>query len=170
LRMIKESYDEYDKATKIAGIILMVAGVVEGGITFYNVFQTGEALAARTLFLEEQEAGGHFFSRHGAQTSLSQQYMRAVSGLIPDAEAVSLGEVNATRFLTNEGQLKALERAKDLLAKSGKTSGTFTFEMETEVGEGYLKGGGAGSYRRTNLVQAVFKDGKLKTLYPAIKK
>ena len=92
--------------------------------------------------------------------------MRAVSGLTPDG--IALGEVNASKFLSNELQLEALNMANSQFAATGKTS--FTFDMGKLVGEGFLKGGGAGSYRATNQVQAVFKDGKLNTLFPLLQK
>jgi len=113
----------------------------------------------------EASSGGHFLSRHGAQTSLSSQYQRAVSGLTP--EGTVLGGVNASRFLSHDLQLEAAKIAQTQFAASGKT--TFTFNMGKVVGEGYLRGGGAGSYRMTTEVQAVFKDGKLHTLFPLIK-
>jgi RHS repeat-associated protein len=166
LGFVKEQYEEYEKATQIAGIILLVGGIVEGGVTFIGAAGAGEALAARTLLLEEQNTGAHFFSRHGAETSLSSQYTRAISGLTPDG--VVLGDVNASRFLTNEGQLNAVNKAKEVYGQTGKTS--FTFDTNETIGEGYLKGGGAGSYRTSTQVQAVFKNGQLNTLYPLLKK
>ncbi len=57
--------------------------------------------------------------------------------------------------------------AKSQFVATGKTS--FTFDMGKPIGEGYLKGGGAGSYRTATQVQAVFKDGELNTLYPLLK-
>lgn len=91
--------------------------------------------------------------------------MRAISGLTP--EGVILGEVNASRFFSNELQLEAVNMAKAQFAANGKTS--FKFNMGKSVGEGYLKGGGAGSYRATTQVQAVFKNGLLHTLYPLLR-
>ena len=82
-------------------------------------------------------------------------------------EGVVLGEVNASRFFSNEIQLEAAKMAQSQFAATGKT--TFRFDMGKLVGEGYLKGGGAGSYRTTTQVQAVFKDGQLNTLYPLLK-
>ncbi len=56
----------------------------------------GSALAAK----EAATQGAHFLARHGAGTSLSSQYMRAISGLTP--EGVVLDAVNSSRFfLTN---------------------------------------------------------------------
>lgn len=64
-------------------------------------------------------------------------------------------------------QLEAVKKAEQQFASTGKTS--FTFDMGKIVGEGYLKEGGAGSYRLSSNIQAVFKDGKLLTLYPLLR-
>jgi hypothetical protein len=141
-----------------AGLLTMAGGAVG----LYAKFGSGTAGAQ----LAEMEAtsGGHFLSRHGAQTSLSSQYMRSVSGLTP--EGIVLGEVNASRFFSNELQLEAVNMAKSQFAATGKTS--FTFDMGRSIGEGYLKGGGRGSYRTTTRVTASFKNGQLNTLYPRL--
>ncbi len=77
-------------------------GMVGGGLELYG--RVAPNSAGAQLAEMEASSGGHFLSRHGAQTSLSSQYMRAVSGLTP--EGVVLGEVNASRFLSNDLQLK----------------------------------------------------------------
>ena len=134
-----------------------------GGAQAFKAFTAGRA----GLKLAEMESlsGSHFLSRHGSQTSLSSQYQRATTGLTPDG--LVLTEVNATRFFSDDIQLAAVNIAKSEFAATGKT--TFKFQMKMPVGEGYLKGGGAGSYRTTTEVQAVFKKGELNTIYPLIK-
>jgi RHS repeat-associated protein len=138
-------------------------------LDLYGGAQAFKAITASSagLKLAEMESlsGSHFLSRHGSQTSLSSQYQRATTGLTPDG--VVLTEVNATRFFSEDIQLAAVNMAKSEFAATGKT--TFKFQMKMPVGEGYLKGGGAGSYRTTSEVQAVFKQGELNTIYPVIK-
>ncbi len=125
-----------------------------------------EAVAFRDLSLQEQESGGHFLSRHGAQTSLSSQYKRAISGLTPDGEL--LEETDASRFLSHRKELDAVNAAKARYAKTGEKA--FTMEMKQNIGEGYLEGGGKNSYKVTSKVRAVFdNNGKLKTLYPVLR-
>lgn len=127
----------------------------------------GASGAAKELnALEKSISGAHFFSRHGAQTSLSSQYMRAVSGLTPDG--AFLGEVNASRFLSHELQLKALNAAQSRFSITGEKS--FQFDMGEVIGEGFLKGGGPRSFRTSSQVQAVFRENKLITLFPVLKK
>ncbi len=47
-------------------------------------------------------------------------------------------------------------------------SSNITVDMGKLVGEGFLKGGGVGSYRTSQLAQAFFKDGKLFTIFPKL--
>jgi len=142
-----------------AGVLTMIGG----GIGLYGKFAPGSA--GSQLAEMEAASGGHFLSRHGAQTSLSSQYLRAVSGMTP--EGVVMGEVNASRFFSNEIQLEAAKMAQARFANTGEKA--FTFDMGKLAGEGYIKGGGAGSFRTTTEVRAVFKDGQLNTLYPLLK-
>jgi RHS repeat-associated protein len=142
---------------------LGVVGMAGGGLEYY-----GRSVASSPrmqLAQLESKTGGHFLSRHGSQTSLSSQYMRAISGLSPDGEVSS--SVNSSRFFSDKLQLEAVNQANAQFAATGKS--TFTFDMGKLIGEGYLKGGGAGSYRTTTQVQAVYKNGQLNTLYPLIK-
>jgi hypothetical protein len=139
-------------------------GMIGGGLELYGRLAPGSAGTQLTEM--EASTGGHFLSRHGAQTSLSSQYMRSVSGLTP--EGIALGETNATRFFSNELQLEAVKMAETRFNSTGETG--FPFDMGKLVGEGYLKGGGAGSYRTTTQVWAQFKNGQLNTIYPLIQK
>jgi RHS repeat-associated protein len=120
----------------------------------------GSALAAREAATE----GAHFLIRHGAETSLSSQYMRAISGLTPDG--VVLDAVNSSKFLSNQLQLEAIKRVEAEFLATG--SSNITIDMGKVVGEGFLKGGGVGSYRTSQSVQAFFKDGKLLTIFPKL--
>lgn len=139
---------------------LMMLG---GGMTLYSQFAKGSAGAQ--LAEMEASSGGHFLSRHGAQTSLSSQYQRAISGMTP--EGVVLKEVDASRFLSHEFQLEAAKMAQSRNMITGESA--FNFSMGKTIGEGYLKGGGAGSYMTTQTVRAIFKDGKLQTLFPLLR-
>lgn len=113
--------------------------------------------------MENSAPGTHFYSRHGAGTTLSEQYTRATTGLTPDGVQGKM--IDSSRFLSNQAQLNAAQRAETIFRQTGKSS--FRFNMEGTIGEGYIKGGG--SYLQTNQVQAVFRNGKLYTLYPKLK-
>ncbi len=141
-----------------------VLNMLGGGISIYGRFSPTPA--GQQLADLEVSTGGHFLSRHGAQTSLSSQYNRAISGMTP--EGILLKEVDASRFLSDKIQLEAVNMAKAEFAISGRSN--FVLDMKKIVGEGYLKGGGRGSYRTATQVQASFKDGQLQTIYPVLKR
>jgi hypothetical protein len=122
-----------------------------------------EANAAQQLAkMEGKTTGAHYFSRHGAGTTLDQQYTRATTGLTPDGFAGK--PVDASRFLSNQAQLNAVQRAQTIYKQTGQAS--FSFNMGEVIGEGYTKGGG--NLIITTNVQAVFRNGELYTLYPKL--
>jgi RHS repeat-associated protein len=140
---------------------LEVAGGVSG--TFAKFAPKSSLTQLRSL--EAEVSGAHFLSRHGAQTSLSSQYQRAISGLTPDGQVLST--VNSSRFLSHEMQLSAVQAVQAEFIRTGATS--VTVDMGRIIGEGFIKGGGARSYRTTTEVQAFFKDGGLVTLFPKLR-
>ncbi len=95
-----------------------------------------ESNAMAQLMKMEHASGSHYFARHGAQTTLSQQYTRATTGLTP--EGIAGGRVDSSRFLTHQNQLTAVQRAETIFKQTGKTS--FDFDMGKIIGEGYLRG------------------------------
>jgi hypothetical protein len=122
-----------------------------------------EKQVATTLSkMENNTPGAHYFSRHGAQTTLEEQYIRSTTGLTPDG--VSGKPMNASRFLTHKDELDAVLVAQKEFTQTGKTS--FSLTMTNNIGDGYLRGGG--TYLTTKEVQAVFRNGKLYTLYPKL--
>ena len=137
--------------------------ILESGAVLVN--SAKEAVAARELSQIEEQTGGHFFSRHGAQTTIEQQLTRAKTGVAPDGYFNEIPP-DATRFLTHEDQLEAVKQAQKIYKETGQKS--FNFAMKNEVGEGYLSGGNSGIIRTTK-VHAQFKNGKLNTLYPKLK-
>ncbi|GAB2700591.1 hypothetical protein GCM10027037_26800 [Mucilaginibacter koreensis] len=128
----------------------------------------GKEVAAKIILVKEEFTipNAHFVSRHGAGTTLAEQYNRATTGVTPDGKQGR--PVNASRFISNVIQLEALNKAKQIYNTTGKTS--FTFDMGYTVGEGYLKGGDNGHVTTTSDVQAVFRNGQPYTLYPELKK
>ena len=136
----------------------------QAGETLESLAARLEANANRVLAKLESVShpNAHFFSRHGAQTTLAQQQVRATTGMTPDGVAGRI--VDAGRFLTHRAQLRALERALTIFKQTGKR--VFEFRMDEIIGEGFLRGGTA--YAETSKVLAVFRDGKLLTLYPKL--
>jgi hypothetical protein len=124
-----------------------------------------EANAGRRLAeMEATNPGAHFYSRHGAGTTLQQQYVRATTGLTP--EGLQLKPADSSRFLSNQAQYQALTRAETIFQNTGRNA--FTFDMGIPMGNGYLRGGG--SILTTSRVTAVFHGGKLYTMYPVLRR
>jgi hypothetical protein len=123
-----------------------------------------EQAAAKILAEKEAVAGNgaHYYSRHGAQTTIEQQYDRATTGITPDGKL--LGPVNSARFMSHRAQLQAIAEAEERFRRTGETE--FTVEMPDTIGEGFTKGGR--ELVRTNVVHAVFRNGRLFTLYPVL--
>lgn len=113
--------------------------------------------------MESSTNGAHYYSRHGAQTTLQQQYLRATTGYTPDGYAGRIGD--ASKFLSNQIQLNAAQRAETIYNQTGRNS--FSFDMGENIGEGYLRGGQ--NLVSSSKVTAVFRNGKLYTLYPKLR-
>jgi len=145
---------------KASGLLLLLEGAPA-------IFKIGkEAFAARELAIAEGEvSGAHFFSRHGAQTTLQQQLQRATTGMTPDG--VAGRAVASSRFLSNQLQLEAYKAAKAAYTPSMAGSGT-VIDMGKTIGEGYLKGGGA--VQTSTSVQVYFNNsGEIITMFPKIR-
>ncbi|GAB4044466.1 DUF6443 domain-containing protein [Spirosoma litoris] len=135
-----------------------------GGSSIPKISTLIEANAGRQLAsMEAATQGAHFLSRHGAGTTLAQQEIRALTGLTPDG--ISRRAVDASRFLSNQMQLQAAQRAQTIFNQTGQS--VVNFNMGFIVGEGYLKGGSA-VIQSTN-VQAIFKGGNLYTMFPKLR-
>ncbi|RZK32259.1 MAG: RHS repeat-associated core domain-containing protein, partial [Hymenobacter sp.] len=105
----------------------------------------------------------HFLERHGAQTTQSQQYTRATTGLTPDGHAGN--PVDATRFLSAQDQLRSIERANTIRAQTG--ANVVNTRMESVIGEGYPRGGGP--LTQTDKVRVVYRNGLPYTTFPVIR-
>lgn len=119
-----------------------------------------ESAATTLLRMEAENPGSHFVSRHGAKTTLQEQYVRSTTGFTPDG--VQGRTVNSTRFLSEMDQLEAANIATQHFQQTGESS--FSFDMGRIIGEGYMKGGG--NRVEASQVQAVFRNNKLYTMYP----
>ncbi|MDN4621054.1 pre-toxin TG domain-containing protein [Paenibacillus sp. PsM32] len=113
--------------------------------------------------MESSTNGAHYYSRHGAQTTLQQQYLRATNGYTPDGYAGRIGD--ASKFLSNQIQLNTAQRAETIYNQIGRNS--FSFDRGENIGEGYLRGGQ--NLVSSSKVTAVFRNGKLYILYPKLR-
>jgi YD repeat-containing protein len=136
-------------------------GVTISGI---RIGESGDSLAFRQLSaMQASVSGAHFLSRHGAGTTLEQQYVRATTGLTPDNHPGD--PFPSSRFYSNEIQLQAARQAEDIYRQTGNPRPRF--DMGFPAGEGYMRGGGP--VVTTSVVQAVFRHGGLYTLYPDLR-
>lgn len=121
-----------------------------------------EVLAANRLdALEQSIPGAHFKGRHGAQTTLQQQYDRAVNGIDPITQQPryrrdgSLVTPNSTRFLSHRDQINAIERTATIYQNTGsKALAERPIIFRSQAGEGYY--GGSGVYDTSFSVQVWF--------------
>jgi len=129
------------------------------------IAQNAETFAQNALRSLQKQAGeqSHFYSRHGAQTTLQQQLQRAQTGMTPDGFQRS--PMDASRFMSHQTQLEAYNRAMQL----SNNSSTQTFQMNHISGEGFLKGG-TGPLRTTKKVTVFFdKNGNIISIFPDIR-
>ncbi|WP_373777551.1 RHS repeat domain-containing protein, partial [Glaesserella sp.] len=116
-----------------------------------RINELAEANAHRRLQeMQAQNPRSHFLDRHGAQTTLQQQQVRAQTGLNPEG---SQGRVPpaATRFLSHRDQLNAIQRAQTIYRQTGKPAPSVRFT--SVVGEGYR----GTQYFQTQQAKVVFR-------------
>ncbi|WPP42137.1 hypothetical protein SK066_04045 [Paenibacillus hunanensis] len=110
--------------------------------------------------MESATPNAHFYSRHGSQTTLAEQYLRATTGVISDG--YHLRPVNSSRFSSNQAQLNSAQRAETIYRQTGANK--IDFSMDDIIGEGYKRGGQ--TYVESSKVVAIFRNGQLYTMYP----
>ena len=103
-----------------------------------------DALALKRLQnLEASVPGGHFLSRHGAQTSRTDQYLRSTQGILPDTGQVArypngnLKLVDSTRFLSHRDQFNQIERAMLINKRTGQRD--VFIKNRNMIGEGFAR-------------------------------
>lgn len=115
----------------------------------------------------DNAGGGHAYGRHGADTTLEEQYIRAVTGLTPDGVAED-GRFSSSRFLSNEQQLRAIDEARirfEAAQAAGLADRAFDVTFTELVGEGFSRFGS--SYQQTRVARVVFRpDGTVLTAFP----
>jgi hypothetical protein len=121
-------------------------------------FARRERIAEGALQQKQRLEGvdSHFLSRHGAQTEMYEQRIRANTGLAPDG-IWSNKTVNSSRFISHQDQLEAYNIAKNI----GHSD---THDMKRIIGEGFLKD--SNITFTTTKFRFVFDNGQLITIYP----
>lgn len=113
----------------------------------------------------DSAANAHFNSRHGAGTTIEQQWNRAISGQYPENPALGNRPVDSSRFFSDSDTLEAYIEAVNMYNPDGRAS--FHFLMNRPIGEGIEKFG-RGYVGSTNAVSVVFREGQPWTIYPKI--
>ncbi|WP_196781669.1 hypothetical protein [Acinetobacter lanii] len=107
----------------------------------------------------------HTYSRHGAQTTLPQQYTRATTGLTPDG--AQLYKVDSTRFYSNVDHLDALQKANKAMNANGTDKEIV--KMNRDIGEGYQKDSPCDTQvRSTDRALFIRRNGHIFTGYPKL--
>nr|WP_277395800.1 RHS repeat-associated core domain-containing protein [Aggregatibacter actinomycetemcomitans] len=129
-----------------------------------RINELAEANAQRRLQeMQAQNPRSHFLDRHGAQTTLQQQQIRAQTGINPEGGQGRIPPA-ATRFLSHRDQLNAIQRAQTIHRNSGGGRGAVDTSFSSTIGEGYIRQGG---YITTNQARVVFNDqGQVITAFP----
>jgi hypothetical protein len=129
----------------------------------------------------QPQTNAHYRGKHGAQTTSEQQYNRATQGIDPISgvqETLPNGNPktqNSTRFLSARDQMRAINRAKNILdqqLKLGKTNEQAIIEAEKPIqfdrviGEGYQKNTGMYSTSKSAKVYFDRNTLEVKTAFP----
>ncbi|WP_434457545.1 DUF637 domain-containing protein [Stutzerimonas urumqiensis] len=122
------------------------------------------AAAAELKSLEGSIKNAHFVSRHGPETTLAQQQLRAKTGMAPDNKPGRA--IDASRWSSYQDMSEAIQKAQILHKKTGQTS--ITVDVGRVIGDGYLKGGV--TYAQTTKAVVRFdSSGKPYTAYPKLR-
>ena len=129
-----------------------------------RINELAEANAQRILQeMQAQDPRSHFLDRHGAQTTLQQQQIRAQTGINPEGGQGRIPPA-ATRFLSHRDQLNAIQRAQTINRNSGGGRGAVNTSFDSIIGDGYTR---QGNYITTNQARVVFNDqGQVITAFP----
>lgn len=122
------------------------------------------AAAAELRSLEGSVEDAHFVSRHGPETTLAQQQLRASTGMTPDL--VQGRKIDASRWSSYQDMSEAIQKAQTIYNKTGQTS--VTVDLGRTIGDGYLKGGATYS-QTTKAVIRFDANGMPYTAYPKLR-
>lgn len=128
----------------------------------YLVNERAAEVALKSMEVSIRDA--HFVARHGPETSLSAQKIRAETGKTPDGQQGR--PIDASRWASYQDMLDAIQKAQSIHAKTGQTS--VTVDLGRVVGDGYLKGG-ANYLQTTKAVVRFDSKGAPFTAYPKLR-
>jgi filamentous hemagglutinin len=109
----------------------------------------------------------HFLEKHGPDTTLLQQEIRASTKVAPDG-SIDPAFRDSTRFLSARDMGAAMQRADSIFRLNGSVNRPYHFSMEGFVGEGYTKYPNVDWMLAKN-VNAVFRNGQPYTVFPLLR-
>jgi hypothetical protein len=109
----------------------------------------------------------HFMQKHGAGTNLGAQKIRATTRTAPDG-SIDVAHRDSTRFLSARDMGAAMQRVDSIFTLNGKINKSYSFSMESVIGEGYTKAPNSNWMLTTN-VSAVYRNGQPYTMFPLLR-
>jgi hypothetical protein len=139
-----------------------------------RIASLAEVNAGRYLSRLQDEArkldpSSHFSLRHGFQTTLEKQFIRATTGLTPDGIQQSFRS-DSSLFLSARAELSVLQRAESINRLTGRP--VVNLDMREVIGDGFtkLRSNGTGlDYVVTTRARVVFKNGVVHTQFPVLR-
>jgi len=109
----------------------------------------------------------HFMEKHGPDTTLLDQEIRATQGIAPDG-SIDKAFRDSTRFLSARDMGAAMQRADSIFQLNGGINKAYSFQMESFIGEGFTKAPNSNWMFTTN-VNAVYRNGQPYTMFPLLR-
>lgn len=162
------------------GIGLIFVGVVFLALYLWKIWKTAKlttsflvrwfpALAESEDFfalIEHASARSHFFERHGPVLNEEDIIERSKNGNIAFS-GVRGRPVDSSKWITHRDLLRAIESALDHWEKGARPKGgSFNFEFEHPIGEGFPKG--QEMLVRTRFARVIVKKGLVITAFPVL--
>ncbi len=120
-----------------AEILSQSNSIQSSSVKTFDFLVKEKALAAELKILESKSKDAHFISRHGPETTLAQQEIRATTGMTPDNFQGKA--MDASRWSSYQDMSEAIKKAQTVYNETRQTS--VTVELGRTIGDGYLKGG-----------------------------
>ncbi|WP_158597969.1 PAAR domain-containing protein [Noviherbaspirillum saxi] len=109
----------------------------------------------------------HFLEKHGPNTTLLDQEIRATTRVAPDG-SLDRAFRDSTRFMSARDMGAAMQRADSIFHLNGSVNRAYSFQMEGLIGEGFTKAP-ANKWMFTTNVNAVYRNGHPYTMFPLLR-
>jgi hypothetical protein len=160
----------------IAAALVISVGALWLGYSWLRVRKTAAVLARLAPALAEFDeffalvdlsgSRAHFLERHGPMLKSCEVLQRAETGRL-DVSGYVGKPVASARWFRHADLLRAVASAAEHWASGTRPNdGRFVFDFGSEIGEGFLKGGGAAV--RTSIAVVIVRGGEVLTAYPLL--